>query len=236
MSDFEYMEETDENSFEEQGLSADSRRSGRRIEHLPPGAVQAHLMNGVVYGNESPVLYNDLIYHLSLLQGRFHEIGLKVEVNEKEQYAYLRSLSAEEFGDGPMPPRLLKQIQLPFMISFLIMQLQLKVNELENQGEGRFIISFDEMYERMEPYFKVGGDEGVKRRQLSGQATRLCELGILRKIASRDTQNDNYEIKRIIKTVCNASKLELFKQKLESYLAEAAFKSGRSTQGEQGGE
>lgn len=232
MSDFEYREETDEiEVLEEQG--SETGRPGRKVEHWPVGTVQAHLMNGVVYGNESPVVYNDLIYHLSVLQGRFHDIGLKVEVNEKEQYAYLRSLGAEEFGDGPMPPRLLKQIQLPFMISFLIMQLQLKVNELENQGEGRFIISFDEMYERMDPYFKPGGDEGVKRRQLSGQVTRLCELGVLRKISSRDKDADNYEIKRIIKTVCNAQKLELFKQKLESYLAEAARKSGRSSEGDQ---
>lgn len=230
-SDFE-LDDMDERAVEEEG-----GEKNPSIKRLPLGTLAAHLMNGVVYSNESPLVYRDVLYFRTSLSGRLHELGLTVEINERDEYAYLRSLTTEEFGDqsGPMPPRLLKQIQLPFMTSFLLMQLRNKVSELERSNDARFFITFDEIYQRMEAYFKPGGDEGSKRRQLSGQVTRLCEMGILRKRPGRDKSDEEYEIKRIIKTVCNAQKMELFQEKLNSYIAEAARRNGRS-KGEQGDE
>lgn len=201
-----------------------------RNQLLPDGVLMAHLMSGVVYSNEKHRVYQNVLAKRSALLGKFKEMGLYLEIDEAEGYAYLRSRRADEYDEEDvLPPRLLKQVQLPFITSFLIMQLRQKVLEFDRSAEPHYILSFEEIYQLMEVYFKPNGDEGVKRRTISGQLTRLTELGLIRKVSGGD--GERYEIKRIIKALASAQNLEAFHQKLDSYLVMAAQKNGRKLEG-----
>lgn len=200
--------------------------SGARTQLLPDGVLMAHLMSGVVYANEKHRVYQNVLARQTALLGKFKDLGLYLEIDEAEGYAYLRSRRADEYDEEDvLPPRLLKQVQLPFITSFLIMQLRQKVLEFDRSAEPHYILSFEEIYQLMEVYFKPNGDEGVKRRTISGQITRLIELGLMRKVSGGD--GERYEIKRIIKALASAQNLEAFHQKLDSYLVMAAKKNGR---------
>ena len=200
--------------------------SGARTQLLPDGVLMAHLMSGVVYANEKHRVYQNVLARQTALLGKFKDLGLYLEIDEAEGYAYLRSRRADEYDEEDvLPPRLLKQVQLPFITSFLIMQLRQKVLEFDRSAEPHYILSFEEIYQLMEVYFKPNGDEGVKRRTISGQITRLIELGLMRKVSGGD--GERYEIKCIIKALASAQNLEAFHQKLDSYLVMAAKKNGR---------
>ena len=216
MSDADWEDPENLDAPESEELEQEAVRTPRRT--LAVGTVMTYLLKGPVYRADSPVVFSNIKYFQGALFSRFDELGLRMELDEDDGMAWLRSKREDEYPDEDHESvaRLLPKMQLPWLTSFVLTWLRLKVNDLDNLGEPRYLLTFDEIFMGLSPYFKER-DEAALRRRLSGQMKRICELGMARLI--KDAQGERYEILRIIKALVTAQVISRLKEELEQRLS-----------------
>lgn len=149
--------------------------------------------------------------------------GLQLIVNETEGYAYLRQ---KEFGqelEGKFP-KLVTRRQLSFRVSYLLALLRKLLAERDAQGgDPKLVVSFKEILNILTSVFPADENNAVRSAErVKSDILRILELGFLKKISSgssRDSgSNDElYEVRRILKDFVDAQWLENLDKKLEEY-------------------
>lgn len=186
---------------------------------VPVGTLMAHLLKGPVYRSGNNMIYGNILRLQNRLNGEFAPLGLKLELDDAEGYAYLKSRSADEYPDdikaSQRPPQLLPRVQLPLLDSFLLTWFRLKVSESDAAGEPRCIMTFEEIVSGLLPYFKQEKDEGALRRSISGSLKKLAGLGFVHRL---DDKGERIEILRIIKALFTAQAINGLRKNLEERL------------------
>jgi hypothetical protein len=140
-------------------------------------------------------------------------LGLELLVVEAEGHAYLRQRGP---GDGdPEIPRLVQRRQLGYAVSLLLALLRKKLAEHDAAGgDTRLILSREQIVDLVRLFVADSSNEARLVDRIDADINKVVEHGFLRSLRGQDNQ---YEVRRIIKTFVDAQWVSDFAKRLEEY-------------------
>ncbi len=179
----------------------------------PYASVIIKLLQGVVYSDDPQ--WEQLQSYLTPIKEYFGKIGLQVQNYETEGFAYLEQPDPDPDDRTELLPRLTVRRQLSFKATILCVLLREQLRLFDaSDATGRLVLSIETTRELLQPYLPEGNNEERFRREVDGLVKQALELGFLKRLSGQD---ENYEIRPILKAKIDAEMLELLKQKLEAY-------------------
>jgi Domain of unknown function (DUF4194) len=175
------------------------------------------LMKGVVYRDTHEAAWRALLQLQPQVRDYVGVIGLTVEVDEAEGYAFLRSRPEMEAEDVPAIPRLIPRRSLSFPVSLLLALLRKKLLEADaKDADPRLMLTREQIAETLRVFLPEQSNEARLIDQIDTHIAKVVELGFLRRV--RD-QADLYEVRRILKAFVDGQWLADFDRRLREYAA-----------------
>ncbi len=181
-------------------------------EHTVASAI-IDLMRGVVYRESQEDTWGALSRHGAAVRDHFATIGVDVIVDDPEGYAYLRS--HEEADDAEPLPRLVKRRSLTYHVSLLLVLLRKRLVEFETTGaEGKLVLSRDQIVEMLRVFLAESTNEARVIDRVDTTLKQVAEFGFLRPLRG---QQDQWEVRRILKAYVDAQILSDYAGRLREY-------------------
>ncbi len=183
----------------------------------PYSHILVALLKGVVYSHHEKV-WDDLLKpeNEADVKRYFSEINLELIVDKSEGYAYLKQRQSEENEEET--PKLIERRQLNFHVSLLCLLLRKHLIENDREGESsKAILTKEEIIQLVKPFYKETTNEASQQKQIETAMKRVIDEGFLRKMKTEDEQ---YEINRIIKAFVNANVVKDALVKLQNYASQ----------------
>ena len=186
-------------------------------------AIYAHviikLLQGPIYSDEK-VLWRDLLAWKTAIKDYFGKIGIEILINEGDGFARVMQPEADENDANPLP-RLMKKQALNYEATLLCVMLREMLEEHDARGEAaKLFVTQKDIKERIDIFFKEQSNKSKLWKELSRPVESLRNIGVLKltreDAANRD--NNQYEVKRIIKALVSNDKLEEIKTKLTTHV------------------
>ncbi len=172
------------------------------------------LFKGILFRNQQPALWGDLLNLQTEVEDYVKIVGLKLEIDDVEGYAWLKQVIAEE-GDKNALPRLIARRPLSYPISLLCVLLRKKMAEADSSGaETRIIVSREDLKNEMQVFMPEKSNEAQIAASINATINKVAELGFLRKLKN---DNENLEVQRIIKSLVDADWAAALEEKLRIY-------------------
>ena len=182
-------------------------------------AVIIKLLQGPVYADDKNI-WRELLGWQSAVKEYFGKIGMELLINEGDGFARVMQPEVDENDDNPLP-RLMKKQAISYEATLLCVILKEGLEEFDVKSEGtKYFLTQKEIKERIELFYKEQSNKSKLWKELSRPIASLLNIGIL-KLNREDTvnkDNNQYEIKRIIKAFISNDKLEEIKNKLSGYV------------------
>lgn len=174
------------------------------------------LLQGVVYYDDKH--WELLISHTTPLRRHFRSIGLELQLDEVEGYAYLTQPDDEE-KDTDLP-RLVRRIPLTYDATLLCVLLRESLQQFDARSpdETRHVLSRSQLHELMQLFYAEQTDMTRLERQLDSSISQLERLGFLKKL--NNEEEELYEVRRIIKAKISAEALVDIRDQLQEYAQE----------------
>jgi len=184
-------------------------------EHQPSiSPIIIQLLKGILFRNQHPLLWNDLLELQAQVLDYVQVIGLNLEIDDTEGYAWLTQTIPDEAEKNPLP-RLIARRPLSYPISLLCVLLRKKMAEADSSGEQmRVIVSREELTNAMRVFMPEKSNEAQTAASINATINKVAELGFLRKLKN---DNENLEIQRIISALVDADWTADFNEKLKIY-------------------
>ncbi|MEH2235118.1 DUF4194 domain-containing protein [Nostoc sp.] len=184
---------------------------------LPYAHVILKLLRGAIYSDDSH--WDRLQSYLTPIKEYFGKIGLQVRHYETEGFAYLEQPDPDPEDQTEPLPRLTARHPLGFKITVLCVLLREQLRQFDaSDATGRLVLSIEKIRDLLQPYLQEGNNEERFRREVDGLVKQAMELGFLKRLSGQD---ENYEVRPILKAKVDADTLELLiellKQKLAAY-------------------
>lgn len=178
----------------------------------PYSNILVALLKGVVYKDDKH--WEDLFQNEAEIKRYFADIFLEVIIDKAEGYAYLKQRVNE--SDEDEFPRLIERRQLNFHVSLLCLLLRKHLIENDSEGEStKAYLTREELLNLIRPFFKETSNEAAQIKLFDGAIRRVIEEGFLRKMKTEDEQ---YEVNRIIKAFVNADVVKISLDKLKAHV------------------
>jgi hypothetical protein len=175
------------------------------------------LFKGVVYADQSPENWQNLLERQAAVADYVAVLGLELIVDESEGYAFLRQRPAE--GDEVELPRLMARRQLSYPVSLLLALLRKKLAEHDaGGGDLRLVLSREEIADLVRLFLPDSANEAKLIDRVGMDINKAVEMGFLRKLRGQD---DQYEVRRIIKAYVDAQWLSELDARLGEYAEHA---------------
>lgn len=185
-------------------------------KNIAPYAKSAvKLLQGPVFEEQADV-WNEMIrYQVELIQ-YFEKIALALIIDKRDGYAFLRQIELDESGSTI---GLIRRMPLTYdhtLVCVLLREwlLEFESNDLET---ANLYITPRQFRDRMEMFFQEKANELKFIKELNKHFDQCVEMGFL-KLVHRDitnTDENRYEVKRIIKARITTEELSRFKKQLE---------------------
>jgi hypothetical protein len=179
------------------------------------------LMKGVVYQESDAQRWESLLKLQSRVQDHVAALGLELNLDESEGYAFLRTRTVEEYEDEF--PRLMAKRALSFPVSLLIALLRKRLVEFDvASGDTRLVLTRTEIVDMLRLFLPNSSNEAKLIDQIDTHIKKIIDLGFLRKMkaSSSDEKLERYEVKRIIRAFVDAQWLAAFDERLAEYSAQ----------------
>jgi Domain of unknown function (DUF4194) len=177
--------------------------------------VLIHLLKGILFRTQHPALWEDLLETQIHAKAYLSVLGLDLEIDENEGYAWLTQQTLDEEGKENNLPRLVTRRPLSYPISLLCVLLRKKVIESDASGEQtRVIVSRQELQNAMLVFMPEKSNEAQINEQINTYINKVIELGFLRKLK---TDGEQLEIQRIIVAFVDADWTATLNEKLAIY-------------------
>jgi len=187
--------------------------------------VLVHLMRGIVERDSSPQVWQTLIERQSRVRDYVSVIGLELEVDEAEGYAFLRQKPSRE-GE-PELPRLVSRRQLSYPVSLLLALLRKRLAEHDAaSSEPRLILTTPEIVDLVRLFQPDTADEARLEDRVGRDIAKVVELGFLKTLKGRE---GTYEVRRILRSFVDAQWLGALNERLAEYAAYGRHKDDRDT-------
>jgi len=187
------------------------------------------LLKGVIYRDESTGSKARQWHDLLGLQHRVRDyvavLGLTLELDEAEGYAYLRSVDRDAQDPDLQLPRLVARRPLSFPVSLLLALLRKKLAEFDaggQEGGVLLVLSRAEIVELVRVFLPETSNEVRLIDRVDADINKVVELGFLRRMKSTTGQPTMFEVRRILKSFVDAQWLAEFDARLASYRAQLA--------------
>lgn len=182
------------------------------------------LFKGPLYRDAHEQLWPQLLKLRSRVADHVSVMGLRLEIDESEGYAFLRSLRDDE--TDVEYPRLVTRHMLGFQTSLLIALLRKRLAEFDaTSSDARLVLSRDQIVEMLRVYLPSAADDVRTVRTVEGHIKKVEELGFLHRLRGED---DQYEVRRIIRAFVDGQWLSDFDRRLREYVELAAGDAGGS--------
>ena len=176
------------------------------------------LFKGVVYADQSPDNWQNLLERQAAVADYVAVLGLDLIVDEAEGYAFLRQRPSED--DENELPRLMARRQLSYPVSLLLALLRKKLAEHDaGGGDVRLVLSREEIADLVRLFLPDSANEAKLIDRVGMDINKAVEMGFLRKLRGED---DQYEVRRIIKAYVDAQWLSELDARLGEYAEHAA--------------
>lgn len=175
------------------------------------------LMKGVVYREGNEWAWGNLMRLQVQVRDYVAVMGLQVDIDEAEGYAFLRQRPDDESGDGDREPvpRLIPRHALSFHVSLLLALLRRRLAEFDARGgDTRLILTRDQITEMVRLFLPATSNEARLTDQLDRHLARIVELGFLRQVKGAEPA---YEVRRILRAFVDAQWLSDFDRRLAEY-------------------
>ena len=186
--------------------------------HLAPLLIG--LFKGVLYQDQSPELWQGMLDLKARVRDYVGVLGLELILDEAEGYAYLRQ--RVQTDDDAELPRLVARRQLSYPVSLLLALLRKKLAEHDATGaEPRLILSREQIVDMLRVFLPDTANEARLMDRIDSHINKVVELGLLRQLRG---QQDQFEVRRLLKAFVDAQWLAEFDRKLgeyRDYIAEA---------------
>lgn len=175
--------------------------------------VVIQLLKGPLYRDSHEKLWAPLIRLQARVSDYVATIGLLLEVDENDGYAYLRSRP----DDGEVSfPRLVVRHTLSYHVSLLLALLRKRLAEFDaSSSETRLVLSREQIVELLRVHLPESSDEVKSAKAVEGHLKRVEELGFVQRLRGDD---DRYEVKRIIRAFVDGQWLAEFDRRLDEYI------------------
>jgi hypothetical protein len=171
------------------------------------------LYKGVLYRDQNPQQWQALLDYQARVRDHAGVLGLELLLDEAEGYAYLRYRGGDD--NGPELPRLVPRRQLSYPVSLLLALLRKKLAEHDAAGaDPRLILSREQIVELLRLFLPDSSNEARLVDRIDADINRVIELGFLRRLRGQD---DQFEVRRILKAFVDAQWLAEFDQRLADY-------------------
>jgi hypothetical protein len=178
------------------------------------------LLKGVLYRDVHESQWVQLLQLQPQVRDYVGVIGLSVDVNEAEGYAYLRSRPDLDDHDGPAIPRLIPRRALSFHVSLLLALLRKKLIEFDaTGGDTKLVLTREQIVDMVQVFMPTGSNEARLVDQIDSYLGKAVDLGFLRRIKDTD---GHFEVRRILKAFVDGQWLADFDERLRAYAAELA--------------
>lgn len=176
-------------------------------------AVMVHLLRGVLYADDQPALWQQLVSLQARARDYVRQIGLELIVHEEEGFAWLQNGKSDDTQE-PIP-RLVQKRQLSYPVSLLLALLRRRLAEHDaHSSETRLIIDTDEITEMIRVFLSGGSNEAKILDQIETHINKVADLGFARRLRG---DKNKIEVRRILKAFVDAQWLSDFDAKLKSY-------------------
>lgn len=193
-----------------------NRAVSRAELNLP--LVITHLMKGVVYRDTHDQVWQHLVQLVPQVTDYVSVMGLVVVVDESEGYAFLRSKPEEPEDDSPPIPRLIARHALSFHTSLMLALLRKKLAEFDATDDGfRLIVGRDQIVDMMLMFMATSTNEARIVDTVERTIGKVVDLGFLRRLPKQD---DQFEVRRVLKAFVDGQWLSEFDARLADYAAE----------------
>lgn len=184
--------------------------------------VMINLFKGVLYAEDDPVLWQNLISFQARVRDYAKEIGLELVIYEDEGFAWLQTKRSDE--SEIELPRLVQRRQLSYPVSLLLALLRRKLTEHDaTSNEGRLILGREEVAEMIRTFLPAGSNEAKLIDQIDSYVNKVVELGFVRRLRS---DSSKIEVRRLLKAFVDAQWLNDFDIRLKSYLSVSGSDEG----------
>lgn len=196
----------------------------QELEHNPlapyAGAL-IKLLQGVVYNDEEKY-WLTITLHQANIAKYFSQMGVELVVNSQEGFAFLRQRVTDTDEKEDDVPRLIRRRSLTYEQTLLCVMLREWIEEFDKRTtEGaRLFVTRKDIRERVEVFFKDQTNKSKLQKQLNTCIEQAASnLGLLKrnKEDEMDSENDQFEIKRIVKAMISNELLEEIKNKLSQH-------------------
>jgi hypothetical protein len=177
----------------------------------PYSNILISLLKGIVYHDNK--YWGDLLQYEPDVKNYFADVHLDVIVDKSEGYAYLKQKEIDEHDDDVV--KLIDRRSLNFHVSLLCLLLRKHLIESDSEGEStKAILSKDEMVNLMKPFYRETTNEAKQINYIQTAINKVADEGFLRRMK---TEEERYEINRIIKAFVNAETVKDELEKLKNY-------------------
>lgn len=172
------------------------------------------LFKGPLYRDAHEQLWPQLLKLRPRVVDHVAVMGLRLELDESEGYAFLRSLRDDE--TDVEYPRLISRHTLGFQTSLLIALLRKRLAEFDaTSSDARLVLSNEQIVEMLRVYLPSASDDVRTVRAVDGHIKKVEDLGFLHRLRGQD---DQYEVRRIIRAFVDGQWLSDFDQRLREYV------------------
>lgn len=180
-------------------------------------AVLIRLLKGPLYRHRHRDLWQVLLREQYSIRDYFQQVGLAMQIDEAEGYAFLKQQENEAQDQGQELPRLISRRNLTFAQTLLLVCLRKRLAEHDNEESApRLIVTRQEIHQWLLPYFPEVSNEMKQRRELDGLIKKVDEMGLLSPLPNHP---DDFEVQRILKALVTAEQIVEFTQILAHKLA-----------------
>lgn len=183
-------------------------------ELLPYAPLILKLLQGVIYYDDKQ--WEQLISYATPIQRHFAAIGLRLHLDEAEGYAYLTQPDDEESAANL--PRLVRRIPLTYDATLLCVLLRESLQQFDARSpdEPRHVLSRAQIQEMMRLFLPEQADMTRLERRVDSAIRQIENVGFLKKLNNPD-EEDQYEVRRIIKAKITADTLADIRDRLKAY-------------------
>ena len=177
------------------------------------GIAAVRLLQGVLYAEETAA-WDALLASEVELANYFARIGLVAVIDRGEGLAYLKQLADEERTGGyEKLPRLFRRTPLGYDATLLCVLLRDEYRRFEDEDldNERCVVDLDALLDGWKPFFPAEADEVQLRKRLHATLKRLEELKFVVKF---ETENDEWEVRKILKARLPLEELEMLRDRL----------------------
>jgi len=175
------------------------------------------LIKGIFYKSDNEKAWLEMVENSrGVISDYFSIVGLTLQVDEAEGYAYLKTIEQDE--DAPQLPKLINARELSYKVSLLCVLLRKRLVDFEMQSDSRrAVITKEEIVQNLLLFLEERLDEVKLRKEVESIIKKVEDLGFLKKLKSSE---ESYEIRSALKAFVDAQWLSDFDMKLQEYKEE----------------